>query len=152
MKKYCLIKDGKVTQIGELPVNFDNVSNFHALPNDEIKKYGWLPVETVSDNKEIQENIEYIIEENIVKEMVSTRDKTQEEIEKELQHQIESKWHSIRFQRDNLLKNSDLNILPDKWDEMSSETKLLWSLYRKQLRDIPQTFENPDSVIWPTKP
>lgn len=151
MKRYCLIKEGEVAQIGGLPINFNNVSNFYLLSDDEIKPYGWLPIETISENKEIEENIEYAIEENLVKEIITTRDKTTEEIEKENQSQIEMKWHSVRFKRNNLLKESDIEILPDKWEIMDVEAKSLWSNYRKQLRDIPQIFSNPDEIIWPTK-
>jgi hypothetical protein len=152
MKRYCLIKDGEVTQIGGLPVNFDNVSNFHTLEDNQIKPYGWLPVETISENKEIREGVEYIIEENVVKEIITTRDKTQEEIENENQFQIEARWHSIRVQRNNLLKESDIEILPDKWEVMDLNIKTAWSVYRQNLRNIPQTFSNPDDIIWPTKP
>jgi hypothetical protein len=152
MKRYCLIKEGEVTQIGGLPINFNNVSNFYLLSDDEIKPYGWLPIETISENKEIQENVEYVIEENVVKEIVTTRDKTQEEIENENQSQIEAKWYSARFKRNNLLKESDIEILSDKWEVMDVETKSLWSNYRKQLRDIPQIFSNSDDIIWPIKP
>jgi hypothetical protein len=152
MKRYCLIKDGEVTQIGGLPVNFDNVSNFHTLEDNQIKPYGWLPVETISENKEIREGVEYIIEENVVKEIITTRDKTEEEIEIENQSKIEVKWYSARFKRNNLLKESDVEILPDRWENMDLPVKAAWSLYRLQLRDIPQTFSNPDEIIWPTKP
>lgn len=152
MKKHCLIKNGEVTQIGDLPVNFENVSNFYLLSDDKIKQYGWLPVETISDEKEIQESVEYVIEENVVKEIITTRDKTQEEIEAENQTQLEVKWHSVRFKRNNLLNESDISIVSDKWEQMDSDTKVLWSNYRKQLRDIPQVYSSPDDVIWPSKP
>ena len=152
MKKYCLIKNGEVTQIGGLPVNFDNVSNFYTLSDNEIKPYGWLPIETISDNKEIQESVEYIIEENVVKEIITTRDKTQEEIDSQNQTTIEGKWHSVRIKRNNLLKESDIEVMVDKWEEMDIETKSLWANYRKQLRNIPQLFSNPDDVIFPEKP
>jgi hypothetical protein len=152
MKRYCLIKDGEVTQIGELPVNFDNVSNFYLLSDNEIKPYGWLPIETISDNKEIQESVAYQIEDNVVKEVIVTRDKTQEEINVENQTKIDVKWYSVRFKRNNLLKESDIEVMVDKWEEMDIETKSLWINYRKQLRDIPQLFSNPDDVVFPEKP
>jgi hypothetical protein len=152
MKKYCLIKNGQVTKVGGLPVNFDNVSNFHTLPDDAIKQHGWLPVETISENKEIQESVEYIIEENIVREIITTRDKTQEEIEKENQSEIEAKWHSVRIKRNNLLKESDIEVTSDRWDAMDSNIKLLWINYRNQLRDIPQVYTNPDDIVLPEKP
>lgn len=152
MKKYCLVKNGNVEQVGGLPTNFNNVSNFYLLPEDEIKKHGWLPVETISDNKEIQENVEYIIEENLVKEIITTRDKTQEEIDKEKASQFEGEWHSVRIKRNNLLTDSDIEIVADKWENMDASVKLAWSTYRQELRNIPQTFSIPSEVIWPNKP
>lgn len=158
MKRFALVENNEVKQIGGLPTNWGNISNFYLLnPEDEIemsiiKQNGWLPVETISENKEIQENTEYIIEENVVKEIITTRDKTQEEIDRENQSTIEVKWHSIRNKRNNLLKESDIEIMPDKWENMDLSVKAAWSLYRLQLRDIPQTFSNPDEVIWPIKP
>ena len=158
MKRFAQVENNKVKQIGELPTNWGNISNFYLLnPEDEIemsiiKQNGWFPVETISENKEIQENIEYVIEENVVKEIITTRDKTQEEIERENQSILEGKWHSVRFKRNNLLKESDIEILPDKWENMDLSVKAAWSLYRLQLRDIPQTFSNPDQVIWGNKP
>ena len=80
------------------------------------------------------------------------KNKTKEEIDRENQSQIEAKWYSAKFKRNNLLKESDIEILPDKWENMDLSVKAAWSLYRLQLRDIPQTFSNPDEIIWPTKP
>jgi hypothetical protein len=158
MRRFAFIENNEVKQIGGLPTNWGNISNFYLLnPEDEIemsiiKQNGWLPVETISEEKEIQEKVEYFIEEHVVKEIITTRDKTQEDIDKEIQSTIEAKWHSVRIKRNNLLKESDIEILPDKWETMDSDIKAAWSLYRGQLRDIPQTFSNPDEVIWPIKP
>jgi hypothetical protein len=158
MKRFAFIENNEVKQIGGLPTNWGNISNFYLLNFEDqaemsiINQNGWLPVETISENKEIQENVEYVIEENVVKEIITTRDKTQEEIENENQSQIEAKWYSARFKRNNLLKESDIEILSDKWEVMDVATKSLWSNYRKQLRDIPQIFSNSDDIIWPIKP
>jgi hypothetical protein len=148
MKKYCLIKNKEVTQIGSLPINFENVSNFHLLSDEEIKPYGWFPVEIISENKDIIVSAEYQIEENLVKEIIITRDRNNEE----LQSLLQSKWQPVRFKRNSLLKDSDIEVTSDKWEDMSPETKLLWKNYRTQLRDIPQTFTNAEDVIWPIKP
>jgi hypothetical protein len=157
MKRFAHIENNEVGQIGGLPTNWNNISNFYLLnPEDEvemsiIKQNGWLPVETISEEKEIQEKVEYVIKENLVKEIITTRDRTQEEIDKENTSQNEAKWHSIRVQRNNLLKESDIEIVADKWEKMDITSKSAWSTYREELRNIPQTFSNPDEVIWPTK-
>jgi len=57
------------------------------------------------------------------------------------------KWNEIRSKRNGFLSQSDWTQLDD-----SKENKEAWAIYRQELRDIPQTFSNPDSVIWPSKP
>lgn len=57
-------------------------------------------------------------------------------------------WDSIRTQRNSLLSNSDWTQLND----ISEEVKQTWAAYRKQLRDLPQTFNSPEAVVWPTAP
>lgn len=158
MKKFALVVDNEVKQVGGLPTNWNNISNFYLLnPEDKtelaiIKQNGWFPVQTVSDDKEIQEKVEYVIGKNAVKEIITTRDKTQVEIDKENQSQLDAKWHFIRIKRNNLLKESDIEIAIDRWEAMDKATKTSWTTYRQELRNIPQTFSTPEDVIWPTKP
>jgi len=59
----------------------------------------------------------------------------------------ELKWDSIRGERNRILSESDWTQLSD-----SVVDKLLWANYRQLLRDIPQNFQSPDSVVWPTRP
>jgi hypothetical protein len=59
----------------------------------------------------------------------------------------QQKWSEIRSRRNSFLSQSD-------WTQLSDSTadKIAWSDYRNKLRDIPQTFSTPESVIWPSKP
>ncbi len=61
----------------------------------------------------------------------------------------EYKWGEIRAKRNQLLKDSDYTMLKD-YPTTVSEQK--WTTYRQSLRDIPQTFSNPDDVTYPDKP
>lgn len=56
-------------------------------------------------------------------------------------------WESIRIKRNKLLQESDYTQLQDY--KGNSE---IWKNYRQNLRNIPQTWLNPDLVIWPQKP
>ena len=56
-------------------------------------------------------------------------------------------WQIIRLRRNRLLRQSDFTQMPD-WPG----DKNAWASYRQILRDIPQTYETPEEVIWPTKP
>jgi len=58
-------------------------------------------------------------------------------------------WDSIRFTRDQILKDTD-------WTMTSGATvdQAQWAAYRQVIRDIPQTYKDktPDDVVWPTQP
>lgn len=58
----------------------------------------------------------------------------------------EYKWKVVRETRNGLLRETDWTVLPDV--SVSEDFKI----YRKQLRDIPQTYKNVDDVVFPTKP
>ena len=60
---------------------------------------------------------------------------------------VNEKWNNVRSKRNILLSGSDWTQLDD-----SKENKESWASYRQELRDIPQTFSTPESVIWPSKP
>lgn len=158
MKRFAYIENNEVKQIGGLPINWNNISNFYLLnPEDEsdmfiIKQNGWLPIETISENKEIQVAINYVIEDECVKEIIVTRDRTSEEIDQYQASLIQSKWSFVRTKRNNLLKESDMDVVSDKWEQMSLELKTNISTYRQTLRDLPQNFSNPDDIVWPNKP
>lgn len=158
MNKFALIENNNVQSIGDLPTNWNNVSNFSALnPNSPeelkiIKSHGWLPVETITENKQVYVQTEYVIEENCVKEIITTRDKTLQEIDEDNRIELEKNWSLVRNQRDLLLKQSDIEVVSDKWEQMTAERKSSWSSYRQILRDIPQNFSNPSDVIWPNLP
>lgn len=58
-------------------------------------------------------------------------------------------WDDIRSKRNTLLKESDFaeysrRLTPDK--------KTAWLAYRDELFDLPETFNDPNEVIWPEKP
>jgi hypothetical protein len=65
---------------------------------------------------------------------------------------IEAEWAAVRSKRDQLLITSDVMVLPDRWNAMTQEQQQAWSIYRQVLRDLPQSFEDPKYVIWPTQP
>lgn len=150
MQKYCYIENGEVVRANqELPKVWENVSNFYLLPESMLKTYGWLPLVIENENKPVFVSSSYIIEENVVREVIVTRDKTVEEIEEEAAKELEMQWHQVRSQRDEMLKQSDLLVLIDKWETLSPEKKEEIRNYRQALRDIPQTFQDPSEVIWP---
>ena len=55
-------------------------------------------------------------------------------------------WDEIRAKRNELLAETDWMATKDR--TMTQAEKA----YRKALRDIPDTFQTPDDVVWPVKP
>jgi hypothetical protein len=62
----------------------------------------------------------------------------------------EELWILIRRKRTGLLSMSDYTQLPDT--PLTPEQRTQWQTYRQQLRNIPQTYSTPQSVVWPTQP
>jgi hypothetical protein len=62
----------------------------------------------------------------------------------------QQKWNQIKYQRDLYLQQCDWTQLPDA--VFTIEEKAAWQDYRQALRDIPQTFNSPDEVVYPVMP
>lgn len=148
--KYCLVVNNQIIEGPcTLPQNSSNVSNFNILSNEELKTYGWLPYRVIDVKQENQVLVQSVIDifANEVVETKIYRDMILSEIEERNQNLIKNKWDRIRQKRNRLLKESDWSQLND-----SPVDKFLWSNYRQELRDVPQNYSDPDTVIWPTTP
>ena len=129
-----------------LPTNWRNISNFYILPNSELKKHGWLPVEEVQYDETLTEGLH--IKEDKVLQVIMQSSPPQIDLEQQIQDQ----WAGIRYQRDELLLKSDKFVLFDVYEKFSNEKQQEIKDYRQQLRDIPQNSEGPDDIIWPKEP
>ena len=56
-------------------------------------------------------------------------------------------WDGVRAERDRLLAASDWTQVADAPVDAAA-----WAAYRQALRDVPQDFDSPDDVVWPTPP
>lgn len=65
---------------------------------------------------------------------------------------LEALANSARAQRNFLLTESDLAVLPDRWAAMTTEQQAAWATYRQALRDLPQQSGFPTIINWPVKP
>ncbi len=62
----------------------------------------------------------------------------------------QGKWSTVTAIRDANLQATDWLVV--KSHELGQPLSDEFKAYRQALRDIPQTFEDPDKVIWPEKP
>ena len=63
---------------------------------------------------------------------------------------LEEKWSTVRAIRDANLKATDWIVLRSQ--EAGESIPAEFVEYRQALRDIPNVYDNPDDVVWPTKP
>ena len=59
-------------------------------------------------------------------------------------------WRVIRRKRDHLISLSDWTQMADS--PLSQEKQGAYLLYRQALRDLPQTYNDPNDVVWPIQP
>ena len=59
-------------------------------------------------------------------------------------------WGAVRAKRDQLLAQTDYLLLPDY--PMSKDNMPAVLKYRQDLRDVPATFDSPDTIVWPRRP
>lgn len=59
-------------------------------------------------------------------------------------------WDRVRAERDRLLSESDWTQVADA--PLTASEKQAWADYRQALRDVPQTQEDPHSIVWPDAP
>lgn len=59
-------------------------------------------------------------------------------------------WDRIRWVRNQKLAACDWTQLPDA--ALTPEEATAWENYRQDLRDIPQTYVDPNHVVFPSQP
>lgn len=58
----------------------------------------------------------------------------------------------VKQYRNELLNESDSYVTIDRWEAYSDAQKTAWRQYRQSLRDIPQSADDLDNIVWPIKP
>jgi len=56
--------------------------------------------------------------------------------------QFDVTWEEVRKERDNLLTQTDLWYLPDRWDDLTNEQQESINNYRESLRQLPQNYSD----------
>lgn len=59
-------------------------------------------------------------------------------------------WKYVRQTRNIRLAESDWSMIED--NQLTEAQKSSWKTYRQQLRDLPETFDKPENVIFPEQP
>lgn len=66
------------------------------------------------------------------------------------QRALARQWADVRAERNRRLYDCDWTQGNDS--PLTGQEKQAWKDYRQALRDVPQDFDDPGDVVWPTKP
>ena len=146
-----LAPDGSVEQypytLTDLVTAHRNVSFPTVITPDIIADFGLASVTpidppTIDHTQNLTRGVEQLPEGSYAETWTATAASTEEIAER-----TANKTVSVRFTRNETLKNSDWTQLPD-----SPVDSVAWAAYRQDLRDIPQQVGFPWTVTWPTEP
>lgn len=110
---------------------YDPVINAGGIPSDAVK---------ISD----EAHAELLAAQSAGKVIVGDKDGLPQVIEPD---PVLVTWDGLRAKRDELLSGSDWTQLPD-----SPVDAAVWATYRQALRDLPTTYPDAATAVWPTKP
>lgn len=65
-------------------------------------------------------------------------------------YEEDQKWATVREKRDALIAATDYTQVADS--PFSEEKQLEFQVYREELRNVPQTFDDPYEITWPAQP
>ena len=146
-----LASDGSVEQypytLTDLVTAHRNVSFPTVITPDILVDFSLAPVTptdppTIDHTQNLTRGAEKLPEGSYAETWTATAASTEEIAER-----TTNKTNSVRFIRNETLKNSDWTQLPD-----SPVDSVDWAAYRQDLRDIPQQVGFPWTVTWPTEP
>ena len=145
--KYAKVENNNVVSIGELPAVYENVSGFNGLSDAELATYGFLPYsETIPEfNTATQKLVTDPVE--ILADRVNQTYTVVALSQEELDAIVATKWQNVRSTRNTLLTATDWTQLLDS--PITPEKQTEYTTYRQTLRDIPQSFADPDLVVYP---
>ena len=154
-----MVQNNKIMKVAQIINNQIEINSIYALfPNTSFPEIG-VPDSFLEENQlykiaeipQLNEQTQklFFLSDPILKNnfvyTFEIIDKSEEEINSE-------KWQKIRTLRNELLLESDIEVVIDKWQSYTDEQKNAWINYRRILREIPQEYSNPNNIVWPDKP
>ena len=136
MAKYVSFKsNGDLYQFGNLKRNLSEIKTIKEKDGVRVFSINEKQYDDLADNCDASESSGVV---TIIKSAEWLENKNNEA------------WRKIRKERNKLLKDSDYIMVSDA--PITAEKKEEWTTYRQSLRDIPQDYDSPDEVVYPTKP
>lgn len=134
--KYCLVEEGSITFIGNLPASWRNVSGLNLASPEHLKELGWFPFEEV--NPEYNPATQYLsepvndIQESKVVATKTVLQKMEEQIQTEAQQIIINKRFAYKSEADQLY--IEWQVLLAKSHPDAEARRLEWIAKRAEIQ------------------
>lgn len=165
MANFVLIENNEIKEKHDLlPKTWKNVSGLHLAKDDEefLNSLGWYTVNKIQlpyiEGQQYIDGYEYKFENNLVYEIpvIKNAEIYPPEPEKTPEDLFNIAISELRVKRDQLLTECDWTQLVDVQSKYSTQWKTNWSMYRQELRDLPNRCISGEiniySFEWPVKP
>ena len=154
MTTYAHISDeGRVDGIYDnLPTSWKNVSNFHLLGEDALKRYGFYvvekrPIPTHNPDTTIVSAPVYVFTGDTVLEQYELSPRVAPP------RNIEEEWKAVRSMRDRKIAEVEWRytraIREGRLGQKITDDLDKLDRYIQELADVPQKFSDPRDVVWP---
>lgn len=160
MANFAYVVDNKIDSVYDIvPTNWNNISNFCILNDDELKTFGWYRlvkiVPTYDASTQKIDNPTQYFQDGVAYETQDVIDLPIEPVlELPSQEELNIKqWNIIRNQRDQLINDCDW-----RYTRYSRQTRLgltpiddlsKLDAYIQALADIPEKQTDPFNITWP---
>lgn len=156
MHRWAYVEDNNIVELHyNLPTSWKNISGLQNSENDleYLLALGWMPIDHEHQSFDpniyrIQDYINTVGSERVVQtlELIEVTAVSFEILKQDFMSQL-------RYTRDEKLKDSDWTQLRDC--NLSEDSKNNWSVYRQELRDLPEFYNineelDINTVVWPT--
>lgn len=131
---YCKLENETLLPPLPLPEDYGSASNLNRASEEKLNQLGFYQYVPTPFKTEHQKIDRYQLQNG--KAVPVLADYSDEII-----------WENVRNKRDALLTQCDWTQVSD-----SPVDRVAWAAYRQQLRDLPQTHNDPKQVVWPEKP
>ena len=157
MAEWVYVENGEIKEYhSDLPKSWKNISGLNLATMPHLLSLGWYPVKKVKQSYDPKNSREightYEIKDDHVVETQQIENFSTDELAQINDNDERNFYLSLRQQRNYLLRESDWTQTLDIQEKMSEEEKLLWKVYRQNLRDLPDHVTMTNNIPWPLIP
>ncbi len=136
---------------------FERIEDFFAwrddLPKDHVgmPKIPAAPHTVIELRAELQRKYDELRAEDFqIREIAYVDGELSGDEDARAQRLEKKRWNEVRARRNELLTASDKYMIPDY--PITDAEREQWRRYRKNLRELPKKFSDPDGIEWPEPP